>query len=149
MSEKNSTPNQPRIISKMATAFLTWRRYRQSALVPHKITLKQTYVLRQLIRRDYLYPSQIATMLYCDRPTATVIIRNMEKAGWIVREKDKQNRKFVRISITEAGRQKLEELQNSAWANPTFDPLACLSEEETQELERLLDKLNEHFKQIR
>jgi DNA-binding MarR family transcriptional regulator len=132
----------------MATAFLTWRRYLQGFLIPYKITLKQAYVLRQLTRKEFLYPSQIATMLYCDRPTATVIIRNMHKAGWVQREKDEHNRKFVRISITETGRQKLEELQSSPWANPPFDPLACLSEEEAQELERLLDKLNQHFKQI-
>ncbi len=149
MSEENIAQNHPLVIARMATAFLTWRRYLQGFLAPHQITLKQAYVLRQLIRQEYLYPSDIATMLYCDRPTATVIIRNMEKAGWIQREKDEQNRKFVRISITAAGRQKLNELQASPWANPPFDPLECFSEEEVQELEQLLDKLNQHLKQIR
>jgi len=88
-------------------------------------------------------------MLYCDRPTTTVIVRNMEKAGWVQREKDEQNRKFVRVSITEAGRQKLSELQASSWAKPPFDPLGCFSEEEVQELEQLLGRLNQHLKQIR
>jgi DNA-binding MarR family transcriptional regulator len=149
MSEENISSNRPLVIARMATAFLTWRRYLQGFLVPYQITLKQAYVLRQLIKQEYLYPSDIASMLYCDRPTATVIIRNMEKAGWVQREKDEQNRKFVRISITEAGRQKLDALQTSPWANPPFDPLECFSEEEVQQLEQLLDKLNQHLKQIR
>ena len=149
MSEENIASNRPLVIARMATSFLTWRRYLQSFLVPYQITLKQAYVLRQLIRQEYLYPSDIASILYCDRPTATVIVRNMEKAGWVQREKDEQNRKFVRISITEAGRQKLDALQTSPWANPPFDPLECFSEEEVQQLEQLLDKLNQHLKQIR
>ncbi|MBN1875555.1 MAG: winged helix-turn-helix transcriptional regulator [Anaerolineae bacterium] len=141
--------NQPLAITKMATAFLTWRRYLQGFLVPHDITLKQAYLLRQLVKRAYLYPSQVADMLYCDRPTATVIIKNTERKGWIKREKDPQNRKYVRIMITEAGKEKLAELQTSPWANPPFDPLACFTEEEVQELERLLNKLNRHLKQIK
>ena len=149
MSEENISSNRPLALARMATAFLTWRRYLQGFLVPYQITLKQAYVLRQLIKQEYLYPSDIASMLYCDRPTATVIIRNMEKVGWVQREKDEQNRKFVRISITEAGRQKLEALQASPWANPPFDPLECFSEGEVQQLEQLLDKLNQHLKQIR
>lgn len=148
MNEENIAPNHPLVIARMATAFLTWRRYLLGFLVPYQITLKQAYVLRQLLKREFLYPSEIAGMLYCDRPTATVIIRNMEKAGWIQREKDELNRKFVRISITEAGRQKLSELQASPWAKPPFDPLACFDEEEAQALEQLLGKLNQHLKQI-
>ncbi|MFN2285956.1 MAG: hypothetical protein ACK2UQ_16200, partial [Anaerolineae bacterium] len=75
MSEENIASNRPLVIARMATSFLTWRRYLQNFLVPYKITLKQAYVLRQLTKREYLYPSDIASMLYCDRPTATVIIR--------------------------------------------------------------------------
>ena len=148
MSEDTIAPNHPLVIARMATAFLTWRRYLQGFLVPHQITLKQAYVLRRLARRDFLYPSEIAGLLYCDRPTATVIIRNMEKAGWVLREQDAQNRKFVRICITEAGREKLRELQASPWADPPFDPLACFSAEEVQILENLLGRLNQHLKQI-
>ena len=149
MSENSQHPNQPLIMARIATSFLTWRRYLQGFLVPHRITLKQAYVLRQLTKSEFLYPSQIASVLYCDRPTATVIVRNMEKAGWVQRERDKENRKFVRISITEAGRQKRDELQASPWTEPPFDPLACFTGEETQELARLLGKLSRHLKQIR
>ena len=78
---------------RLSVAFLTWRRHLQRHLVPFGITLKQVYVLRQLVRREFLYPSKIAEMLFCDRPTATVVIRNLGKQGWVVREKDEQDRR--------------------------------------------------------
>jgi hypothetical protein len=88
------------LMEQLGTVFLTWRRGLQKGYVPHGVTLKQSYVLRQLCSREYLHPSDIAEMLYCDRPTATVIIRNMERQGWVTREPDSVNRKRFRIRIT-------------------------------------------------
>jgi DNA-binding MarR family transcriptional regulator len=139
---------QPLVIARMTIVSLTWKRYLQRVLVPYDITLKQAYVLRELVSRDFLYPAQLANMLFCDRPTATVIVRNMERQGWVAREKDAQNRKYVRLRITEAGKEKLAELAQSLVSETLFDPLACFSEEEVKELERLFGKLSKHFKKI-
>jgi DNA-binding MarR family transcriptional regulator len=144
---KPSHTNPSLFMSRLGVAFLTWRRYLQKGLAPHGITLKQQYVLRQLAKTDYLYPSDIAVMLFCDRPTASVILDNLEKQGWIRREKDSENRKFLRISITPAGKTKLQEL--TAIQPLPFDPLACFSEEEIQQFEALLAKLNKHLDPIK
>jgi DNA-binding MarR family transcriptional regulator len=118
--------------------------------VPFGITLKQLCVLRQLDRREYLYPRKIAEMLYADRPTATVILRNMEKRGWVTRRQDDQDRRQVRVMITEQGREKLDEITRSPWSDLArqFDPLACFSAHEVAELTRLLAKLNAHLEQL-
>ena len=149
MTKPTTNARRRWVMGKMATVFLTWRRHLQRLLLPEKITLKQAYVLRELTRNDYLCPSQIAAQLYCDRPTATVIIRNMQKAGWVAKEKDETNRKFVRISITEAGRQKRAALDACSRTQTDFDPLAYLTDEEAQEFERLLDKINAHIMVLR
>ena len=39
------------------------------------------------MKTEYLLPSQIADMLYCDRPTASVIIKNMEKINGLLKRK--------------------------------------------------------------
>lgn len=135
------------LMSRLGVAFLTWRRFLQKQVTSHGITLKQQYVLRQLDKTDHLFPSDIASMLFCDRPTATVVIDNMAKQGWITREKDSLNRKFTRISLTPTGRLKLQEL--TALPPEPFDPLACFSAEETAQLEALLAKLNRHLEQIK
>jgi DNA-binding MarR family transcriptional regulator len=143
----SSRPNFALFMSRLGVVFLTWRRYLQKGISPYGITLKQQYVLRQLAKTDYLYPSDIAVMLFSDRPTTTVILDNLEKQGWIRREKDNANRKFLRIAITPGGREKLQEL--AALQPVPFDPLACFSEEEIQQFETLLAKLNKHLDPIK
>jgi len=127
---------------------LTWKRYLQAGLVGHGITLKQLYLLRQLVKREFLNPSRIAEMLYCDCPTATVVIGNMEKKGWVIREKDLENRRRVCVQITPAGRDKLEEVITSSESasRDKVDPLACFSDNQVTELETLMRTLHEHLK---
>lgn len=135
------------LMSKLGIIYLTWTRMLQKDLVPHKITLKQQYVLGQLARKDFLYPSQIADMLFCDRPTATVIIKNMEREQWVRREKDMENAKQVRIYITEEGRQKLATLKGISGPEDMdrYDPLKCLTDEERQQLDALMSKVLSHI----
>jgi DNA-binding MarR family transcriptional regulator len=150
VSERENRMNKLLIMQRLGVAFLTWRRYLQSHLVPYHITLKQVFVLRQLAKGEFLLPSQIAEMLFCDRPTATVIIKNMEKQGWLAQEQDVQDRRQIRVIITEKGRAKLAEIE-LPWAQieSSFDPLACFNEQEAAALDQLLVKLNNHLKQIK
>ncbi len=137
-------------MNRIQIAFLTWKRYHQKHLVPYKITLKQAFLLEQLAERDFMYPAEIARKLFCDRPTVTVIVRNMEKRGWVERHKDAQNRKRTRVSITAEGETKIAEVQQSPWGStdPSLDPLLCFDEQELTELERLLGKLNKRLGEI-
>ncbi|MBI9010840.1 MAG: MarR family transcriptional regulator [Clostridiales bacterium] len=135
------------LMNKMGRVYLTWTRKLQRELLPYKITLKQQFVLRQLERKAFLYPFQIAEMLYCDRPTASVIIKNLQKNGWIIKEKDPQNAKQFRVSITEEGLNKLEALKGISGPDDLdrFDPLKCLNSEEKEQLDQLMMKVLEHM----
>ena len=135
------------LMSRITIASLTWKRHLQRELLNHGITLKQIFLLNQLDREAFLYPSRIAEMLFCDRPTATVVINNMEAQGWITRERDPDDRKRVRVCITAAGREKRAAIA-AAGGDNTFDPLACLSTAEQTELEKLMSKLNQHLAQL-
>ncbi len=135
------------LMNKMGRVYLTWTRKLQRELVPYKITLKQQFVLRQLKREPFLFPSQIAEMLYCDRPTASVIIKNLQKNGWIKKERDSQNAKQFRVSITEEGLNKLEKLKGISGPEDLdrFDPLKCLTSDEREQLDQLMMKVLEHM----
>ncbi|SFL44299.1 DNA-binding transcriptional regulator, MarR family [Paenibacillus sp. 1_12] len=137
------------IMSRIGVNFLTWQRYLQKQLVPYQITLKQQYVLRNLENKTFLNPSQIAEILYCDRPTATVIINNMERQRWIRKGKDPHNGKMVHIGITEEGRNKLASLKLALQSEDEFDPLSCFTEEEKQQLGMLLNKMSDHLQHIK
>ena len=138
------------VMGRLGVAFLTWRRHLQKSVVPLKITLKQIYTLRQLARRDYLHPSELAEMLFCDRPTVSVILRNMKAKGWIRDEEDPENRKMKRVRITAKGRKKLENV-GARWPREvtSFDPLACFSRGELAQFEGLLVKLHRHLGRVR
>ena len=147
MVEQENRDIRARTRARLSTVHLTWRRHLQQGLLPYGITLKQVYLLRQLARHEFLYPSKIAELLFCDRPTATVVIRNLEKQGWVSRTRDEQDRRQVRIVLTGAGRAKLAALEQSGWREfeATVDPLGCLDEMEVAELNRLLERMNEHL----
>lgn len=131
------------LMNKMGLIYLTWTRNLKQQLVPHGITLKQQFVLKQLRSEQFLYPHQIAEMLYCDRPTASVIIRNMVKKGWICKVTDEENRKQYKISITDVGREKYKSLNGASGIEDMnrFDPLKCLSDDEKNQLEKIISKV--------
>jgi DNA-binding MarR family transcriptional regulator len=132
-------------ISRLGVVFLTWRRHLQRHLLPHSITLKQEFVLHQLLKEPFLYPADIADMLFCDRPTATVIINNLEKQGWVQRRKDPDNQKYIQITLTPAGKAKLGELDRMPADG--FNPLDCLTNEEQEQLDAILKKVHHHLEQ--
>jgi DNA-binding MarR family transcriptional regulator len=144
MAEQENKTSRGTVMRRLSIVFLTWRRYQQRRVAPLKVTLKQSYVLGQLEKQRFLYPSQIAQMLFCDRPTATVVIKNMEKRGWVERQRDAQDRRQVRIAITGPGRKKLAEIRQPR-GKAAVDPLACFSAEEIGEFDRLLVKLYQHL----
>lgn len=125
----------------IGTIHLTWKRHLQAGVLKHGITLKHLYVLRQLDRRGFLNPSQIAEMLFCDRPTASVAIDTMQRHGWVERHPDPDNGKKVRVLLTGAGRAKLEEVHAAAGSAERFDPLADLGPEERRTLDGLLRRV--------
>jgi len=113
------------------------------------LTLPQYNALVQLDRHGELNPSRIADLLFSDRPTTTVILKNLERRGWIERTRDESNRKFIVIRITHAGRKKLQELRDAEAAQGAgFEPLGCFTTDELEQLESMLDRLILHFREL-
>ncbi len=82
-----------------------------------------------------------------DRPTATVVIRNMEKQGLARRSRDPENRKRVRVASTAEGRRKTKSL--AGWREGTSpDPFGALSMKEEAMLENILGKIEERLQEI-
>ena len=148
--EAQTTARNPQVMSRLGIVFLTWRRYIASHFAPHGITLKQVFVLRRLTESEYLLPSQIASMLFCDRPTATVVVKNMERQGWVRRERDTADKRQTRVIVTEAGRSKMAALQTEVWTPlvAAVDPLGCFDEGEIEVLNELLGRLVKHVRAL-
>jgi len=129
-------------IGRIGVISQIWKRNLQKQLHPHNITLKQIYLLKQLIQVDFLYPSRIAELLFCDRPTASVIIGNLVKYGWVEKNNDPENRKKIRISITLLGAKKVNQVIESGYqGDKSLDLSTTLSDHEIKILDNTLIKL--------
>ena len=137
------------VMRLIGESFLIWQRHRLSQLVPHGVTLKQLYVLGALGREPKLSPSRIAEMLFCDRPTATVVLKNMERRGWIQRDRHPVDRRKVLVRSTRAGKAKLNEvIKAGVFSSGGFDPLSCFSPAELARLEKSLRTLRRHLEAL-
>ena len=132
------------LMELVSRAHLQWKRRIARDLVPYGINPKQIFLLRKLVEAGSLAPSEVADLVYADRPTATSLLGTMERAGWITRRRDPTNGKRVIVEITAVGRRKVASVPLRLWrtGKTTFDPAAALSAAERAEAIRLLEKLN-------
>jgi DNA-binding MarR family transcriptional regulator len=133
------------IMALMGMNHLAWKRHLEAPLLKRGWTLKQVYLLRKLRERGPLQPSAVAEMLFCDRPTASVIIANLQKRGLVTRERSKEDGRRRLVWLTATGKKELDRLARLGTGCPTFDPTACLDNAEKTELDRLLRKVREHL----
>lgn len=135
------------LTEKMSWLFLEWRRFNQKRLVNYDITIQQMAVLSELEKNDFRSPNEIANYLHCDRPTASVIIKNIEKKGWIYRKKDENNAKYHKILISAQGKEILQSISSSV-PPLTTSPFDILTPAENEQLFYLLKKCESRMKEI-
>ena len=148
---KNETSNPvSHAMDQIGTAHLIWKRFLQRGLNQYGLNLKQIFLLRRLNEEEFLYPATIADELFCDRPTATVIVGNLERKGWVDKERDPDDRKRVRVRLSDAGAEKLSSVPKSAYrtGKTHVDPLECFTSDELDSLHLLLNKLVSHLQQL-
>lgn len=96
---------------EMALTSSAYRAASQKTLKAHgqdDITREQFGILLVLSLTDGLYQTQIANILGKDRPNITRMIDVLEKRGFIRREKDENNRRILKVFLTDAGLLKVE-----------------------------------------
>lgn len=128
----------------VSRAHLQWKRRVARDLAPHGVNPKQIYLLRRLRDEGARTPSEIAELLFADRPSVTSMLGTLERAGWVTRRRDPDNGKRVLVEITPAGARKLASVPEPLWRSgrTSFDPEAGLSPAERAAAVRLLEKLN-------
>lgn len=108
------------------------------------ISPAQALCMRVLGHNDGVSQRDLAEILRVSRPTVTVMVQKMEKAGLVERRVDMADQRYTRIYLTDEGwhaHADMHELLDEFVAE-TIGPL---SEEDQRELERLLGLLNENM----
>lgn len=75
------------------------------------ITREQFGILLLLTLGDGLYQTQIANILGKDRPNITRMIDILETRGFIRREKDENNRRILKVYLTQKGHEKADSVR--------------------------------------
>ena len=132
---------------EMALTSSIYRAASQKVLKSHglnDITREQFGILLLLSLTDGLYQTQIANILGKDRPNITRMIDILETNGYIRREKDDNNRRILKVYLTEKG------LKNVEVAKPLKDRMNAaqyrgMTDEEIYTLVVLLRKVRKNI----
>lgn len=104
----------------------------------------QAMCLRELSRNDGITQRDLAELLDVARPTVTVMLQKMEKAGLIERRADATDQRFTRIFLTEEGR-RLHAEMHRMFEEISAEVIGSMAEEDVAELVRLLDLVNDNI----
>lgn len=110
------------------------------------ITREQFSILLLLSLGDGLYQTQIANILGKDRPNITRMIDVLETNGFIRREKDENNRRILKVYLTEKGREKAEFVKPLK-ARMNAAQYKGMSDEEILTLVTLLRKVRQNIEE--
>ena len=98
--------NEPyfKLIQLVAGIHNRTRKFTERKIKRLNMTYPQLGALMALIRKDDITQSQLAELLETDNTTSMVLCDSLEKRGWLVRTRDKTDRRVNRLSLTDSGR---------------------------------------------
>jgi MarR family 2-MHQ and catechol resistance regulon transcriptional repressor len=77
---------------------------RVHAVLPAGLTISQFGTLETLLHRGPMCQSDLASKLLMSGGNITLVVSNLEKSGWIARERDAKDRRFITVALTDQGR---------------------------------------------
>ncbi len=128
------------------SASLAMNKVYKPLLDPLGVTYPQYLVLMVLWERDGLGVNELGERLFLDSGTLTPLLKRMELAGWVQRNRDEADERRVRVTLTPAGRALRRRAQSVPKAladvsGCTADELISLTERLQQLRQQLLDSL--------
>ena len=110
------------------------------AVLPDELTVTQFGVLEALHHIGPLCQSELAEKLLKSGGNLTLVVDNLEKAGYVLRERDPADRRYVVVKLTEKGQAFIAALFPKVVANVTRE-MSVLSSTELADFGRLCKKI--------
>ena len=110
----------------------------------HGIPPAQMFCLREVAHNPGITQRDLAERLNVSRPTLTVMLHKMEKAGLIDRRADETDQRFTRICLASAGASIHDEM-HAVVTEVIAEMIGPLSEPDRTELARLLGLLGDNM----
>jgi MarR family 2-MHQ and catechol resistance regulon transcriptional repressor len=109
-------------------------------LVTPKLTISQFGVLEALFHKGSLCQKDIATKILKSTGNITLVVDNLEKSGLVRRERDCEDRRFLTVHLTEAGKKLIATVFADVEASIVTE-MGSLIESEQEALGNLCKKL--------
>lgn len=113
----------------------------------HDLTPPQVHTLMWLGTDGALAQNAIAHRVGCAQPTITGVIDRLEKMGFVERERDTDDRRVVRVRLTEAGQSAYAQF-NTVLTEKLLWVFSVLSDDDATHLVRIVEKLVEHVRAL-
>lgn len=123
----------------MAHRQLIGRRLAEAGLHPG-----QAMCLREIAHSDGITQRDLAERLNVTRPTVTVMIKKMERAGLVERHVDQADQRFTHIHLTEKAA-RIHDDMHEAFGEIVDTMVKDISEEDQQRLVDLLGRMTQNM----
>lgn len=136
------TSNTPQLASGLRTVVTRLvKKLRSKSSVSEKLSMTERSVIKLLDEHKELLPSELAAMEKVTTQSMSQILNHLAELNYISRKFSETDRRKVYISLTEAGRELLEQTRSEReeWLQAAIE--ATFSDEEKALLEKLLGPL--------
>ncbi|HWY80190.1 MAG TPA: MarR family transcriptional regulator [Candidatus Sulfotelmatobacter sp.] len=110
------------------------------------LSVLQIHTLNFLKQQNNAQMSEIAEYFHIEMPSATSLLNKLVALQLVKRQNDKNDRRMVRVTLTEAGNELLEKAMEEKLIH-IEKMLSYLTDKEQHELLRLLEKLNDRIEE--
>jgi DNA-binding MarR family transcriptional regulator len=127
---------------------LTWLGSKRSAqqLARYGLTAPQYFTLLSLSHRDEASPMHVlAEITHQDAATVTGIVDRLVRLGYVSRERGREDRRKVYVTLLETGRQVVEEVRQANYENWRRS-FSALSRQDLDEMLRMLETILEAWR---
>ena len=130
------------VFFQLDRAIKSYRQYAQKRLNENgfSITIDQWLVLKTITDHDDISQNEIAEFIFKDKASVTRIIDLLITKGYLKRETPAENRRRVRLTITKAGKDIIEQILPTIKGNRKNALVNC-SAKELLIVESVLDKI--------
>ena len=145
ISEINKTTDKTPLgtLLSVLMSFEVLARYLEVELRPYNATLIRFNVMSTLFKNGgEMTPSEIAESVFREKNSITAVINTLEKEGVVRREPSTDDRRSVKVVITDKGWKEANRL-NPIAQELSRDALSCMEKEQVESLVETMRKIRE------
>lgn len=141
--------NEPyfKLIQIVAGIHLKTRKFTEKQVKQLNMTYPQLGALMALIRKDNITQRELAELLETDTTTAMVLCDSLEKKGWLMRTRDRNDRRVNRLIMTDKGKDIYAQAMSLIMAGYEYVFKRAPSDELSKVLP-FLEKIYKHIKEV-